>query len=145
MNVRRLTPSDCALAGATIRRIKPAQVTPEVVGRFLERPDHYFIAAIEDENPVGFALVYELQRIDRLQPMLFLYEIGVAEASRRRGVASAMVEFLKSTCRERNCFKVFVITSQANEAALRLYSSRFGDAARREESVVFTVLSRDSH
>ena len=47
--------------------------------------------------------------------MLFLYEIGVAEAHRRRGVAGAMVRFLKGVCREKGLFKVFVIASADTE------------------------------
>ena len=58
MKVRRLITDDSALAVAAIQRIKPAQTTTEHVTNFLQRRDHYFIAAIEGDQPLGFALAF---------------------------------------------------------------------------------------
>jgi len=137
MEVRRLITADSALAVAAIQQIKPAPTTTEQVTNFLQHPDHYFIAAIEGDRPLGFALAYELQRIDRSQPMLFLYEIGVAEAHQRQGVASAMIDFLKRICSENGMFKMFVIADASNTAALRLYDSTFGEPGR--DSIVYEI------
>jgi len=138
MKIRRLAPEDATLAVAAIERIKPASTTHETVKRFLNRPDYHFIAAVEDNEPVGFALVYELQRIDRDQPMMFLYEIGVGDAHRRRGIASAMIDFLKRLCRQRKAHKMFVIASTKNKAALRLYDSALGAGVQKTSDVVYT-------
>ena len=140
MKILRLSPADAALAALAIERIKPARTSKELVENFLERPDHYFIAAIAREQPIGFALAYELRRIDRPQSMLFLYEIGVAEAERQRGVAGAMLDFLREKCREKGFLKMFVIANVDNAAAVRLYESKFRGDGRREASVVFTFL-----
>ena len=48
----------------------------------------YFTVAIENDEPVGFALAYQLQRIDRPHPMMFLYEIEVVGSHQRQGVAT---------------------------------------------------------
>src|SRR5262249_49432735 len=79
MKILRLGPVDSALAALTIRRLKPARTTKKLVREFLGCPDHYFIAALDQGQPIGFALAYAMQRIDRPRPMLFLYEIAVAE------------------------------------------------------------------
>jgi len=71
--------------------------------------------------------------------MLFLYEIGVEESRRRLGVGSAMIEFLKDLCRSMDCYKMFVITSRGNVAAVQLYTSRLASEARKEDSLVFTL------
>ena len=60
MKILRLSLADAALAAIAIERIKPTRTNKELVGRFLERPEHYFIAAIEDNQPIGFVLAYEL-------------------------------------------------------------------------------------
>lgn len=139
MKIRRLVPEDVKIGVAAIQNIKCAQTTTGVVAQFLNRPNQYFIAAIEDDQPVGFALAYELERIDRPHPMLFLYEIGVIETHWRQGIATAMIELLKEICRERGAFKMFVIASASNSAALRLYDSTFGETTQRRENVVYTI------
>jgi ribosomal protein S18 acetylase RimI-like enzyme len=139
MKIRRLVTDDLKIGVAAIRNIKRAKTTNGVVAQFLKRPDQYFIAAIEDDHPIGFALAYELERIDRPHPMMFLYEIEVVESHQRQGVAAAMVESLKDICREKGAFKMFVIAAASNNAALRLYDSTFGETKQRDESVVYTI------
>jgi aminoglycoside 3-N-acetyltransferase I len=139
MKIRRLVPDDLKIGVAAIQNIKRARTTTRTVARFLKRPDQYFIAAIEDDQPIGFALAYELQRIDRSHPMMFLYEIEVVESHQRQGVAAAMVDLLKEICCEKRAFKMFVIASASNTAALRLYDSTFGDTRQREDGVVYTI------
>jgi len=139
MKIHRLVAEDVKIGVAAIQNIKQARTTTAVVARFLTRPDQYFIAAIEDDQPIGFALAYELERIDRPHPMMFLYEIEVVERHQRQGVASAMIELLKKICREKDVFKMFVIASASNNAALRLYDSTFGDTGQGKENVVYTI------
>jgi ribosomal protein S18 acetylase RimI-like enzyme len=140
MNIRRLVLDDLKIGVAAIQNIKRAQATTGVVAQFLKRPDQYFIAAIEDDRPIGFALAYELERIDRPHPMMFLYEIEVVESHQRQGVATAMIELLKEICREKDAFKMFVIAAASNNAALRLYDSTFGDTREiKRENVVYSI------
>ena len=139
MIIRRLVPEDLKIGVAAIQNIKRVRTTSGVVAQFLKRSDQYFIAAIEDDQPVGFALAYELERIDRSRPMLFIYEIEIVKSHQRQGVATRMIELLKDICCEKGAFKMFVITAASNTAALRLYDSTFGERRQREESVVYTI------
>jgi ribosomal protein S18 acetylase RimI-like enzyme len=140
MTIRRLVPDELKIGVAAIQNIKRAKTTTGVIAQFLKRPDQYFIAAIEDDQPIGFALAYELERIDRPHPMMFLYEIEVVESHQRQGVATAMIELLKKICHEKGVFKMFVIASASNNAALRLYDSTFGDAREiKRENVVYSI------
>ena len=141
MKIRRLVPEDVKIGVAAIQNIKCAPTTTGVVAQFLKRDDQYFIVAIEDDKPIGFALAYELERIDRPHPMLFLYEIEVIETHRQQGVATAMIELLKETCREKGAFKMFVIAAASNSAALRLYNSTFG-VTKKTEDIVYTLQIR---
>ena len=82
----------------------------------------YFVAFDADE-PVGFVLAYELIRRHGDESMIFVYELGVDERHRRRGIASALMRELEQEARARNIREGFVLTERENEPAMRLYES----------------------
>ena len=53
---------------------------------------------------------------------MFLYELGVAERFRRRGVGAALVEALADLAGERECYGMWVLTDADNDAALATYA-----------------------
>ena len=57
---------------------------------------------------------------------LFVYEVGVAPEARRRGVASELLRELERIARARGIRNGFVLTNEANEAAMELYRSLGG-------------------
>ena len=57
---------------------------------------------------------------------MFMYELGVAELDRGRGVATALMERLVRLCRERDCGELFVFTDEGNEAAKATYTKLGG-------------------
>jgi ribosomal protein S18 acetylase RimI-like enzyme len=57
---------------------------------------------------------------------VFLYELGVAERVRGRGVGRALVTALAELARERGCYGMWVATEPDNAAALRTYASAGG-------------------
>jgi len=111
-------------------------VGTEYFRRFLSLPDNVLILAEEGGVPQGFLLAYALDRVDRDQKMVCLYEIEVAGRFRRRGIGAAIVEALKDLCRERGVMKIWVVASRSNEAAVRLYEGR-GARAGAADDVVF--------
>jgi ribosomal protein S18 acetylase RimI-like enzyme len=127
VNIRRLGPDASRIAADAIRLLKAADgdpvPSPEYLARFLSRPENVLIVGCEGDVPVGYLIAYLLDRVDRQQPMMFFYEIGVAEAHRRRKIATRMIRELKATCRARNVMKMWVPTGRSNVAATRLYAS----------------------
>ncbi len=65
-----------------------------------------------------------------------LYEIAVAPAFQRRGVARGLIDAVKTICEGRDVEELFVITNGSNVPAMELYRSTGG---RREavDDVVF--------
>ena len=53
---------------------------------------------------------------------MFLYELGVAERARRRGVGAALVAALAELARERGCYAMWALTEPDNLAAQRTYA-----------------------
>jgi len=126
VEVRRLGGDESDLALDALRLLTVPDgyptPTPEYLLRFLSRPDNVLIVAM-DGVPVGFLLAYLLDRADRDQQMMFLYEVGVAESHRRRGIGTHMITQLKAICWTQNVMKMWVPTGRSNVAATGLYAS----------------------
>src|SRR5215212_2190169 len=52
---------------------------------------------------------------------LLVYELGVDERWRRRGIGTALVRALADRARHRGCFGMWVLTDRPNEAELATY------------------------
>jgi GNAT superfamily N-acetyltransferase len=65
----------------------------DATARFLAEPGHHLLVAYEDAVPIGFISGVETIHPDK-GTEIFLYEMGVAESHRRRGVGRALVERL---------------------------------------------------
>ncbi len=127
IQARRFRPDDAQLAFEVIGAIKEPESRPDFsadyLRRFLSRPQNVLIVALNDVEPAGFLLAYMLDRVDRDQQMVCLYEIGVSRRHRRRGVGRAMIDVLKGVCGQAAAMKAWGITNRSNEPAVRLYES----------------------
>ena len=120
VEIRRLDPGDerLLLAGAALFDVPPIDLLAE---RFLSSEGHHLLFALDDAGePVGFVSGIETTHPDKGTEM-FLYELSVAEAHRRRGIGTALVESLAELARERGCYGMWVSTEADNTAALGAY------------------------
>jgi ribosomal protein S18 acetylase RimI-like enzyme len=117
--VRRLGPGD----EAVVRRLAEDAV-PQA--GLLAEERTIFLVAFDGDDPVGFLLAYELLRRRGDRSQLFVYEVGVDEGRRRRGVATALFRELARIARARGIRRGFVLTNQSSEAAMELYRSLGG-------------------
>ncbi|MFI5262359.1 MAG: GNAT family N-acetyltransferase [Candidatus Limnocylindrales bacterium] len=119
MEIRRLKPEDqAAVLEAGYLFDDPPVVAATT--RFLDLPGHHLLFAFEGGRAIGFVSGVELTHPDKGTEM-FLYELGVDEPYRRRGVGRALVVALASLARERGCNGMVVLTEARNEAARRTY------------------------
>lgn len=95
--------------------------TPTAMRLFLANPLNYLLVAVDGERALGYLFAYELQRPDREQSMIFLYDITVLEEHRKKGAGTALVERLKALCSNKHIMKMFVPTSRSNIPAVSLY------------------------
>jgi ribosomal protein S18 acetylase RimI-like enzyme len=102
-------------------------VVREAAGRFLAEPGSHLCIAYEDGAPAGFVSGVELTHPDK-GTELFLYELGVDEPYRRRGIGTALVRALAEVGRERGCSGMWVLTERENEAAVATYRRAGGGA-----------------
>lgn len=93
---------------------------PDWAARFLAEPTHHLCIAYEDGEAAGFVSGVETTHPDKGTEM-FLYELGVREGSRRRGIGRALVDALGDLARQRGCRGMWVLTDDDNDAALATY------------------------
>jgi ribosomal protein S18 acetylase RimI-like enzyme len=108
---------------------------PEWAQRFLAAQGHHLLLAYVDNQPAGFVSGVEMTHPDKGTEM-FLYELGVDEAHRGRGIGRALVNALKKLATQRGCYGMWVLTDRDNLAALRTY--RAGGASRDDDQVMLT-------
>ncbi len=131
VDVRRLGSGDdeaVLAAGFLFDHIPDAEATR----RFLGEPNHHLLVAYDrNEQPVGFISGVETTHPDKGTEM-FLYELGVDQSARRRGVGRTLVEALSALARERGCYGMWVLTDDDNHAARATYSRAGGRTSSRQ-------------
>lgn len=100
-------------------------IDPDLTEEFLEDPRHHIVCAIDDGLVVGFASAVHYVHPDKA-PELWINEIAVAPAHRRRGLAKSMLESLFEVGRMQRCAGAWVLTDRENAAAMALYVSAGG-------------------
>ena len=102
IEVRRLGPGDEDAVHAA-RGLFDAPPQPEATQRFLAEPANHLLVAYDADTPVGFVSGVELTHPDKGTEM-FLYELGVDEPARGRGVGRRLVQALAAAAREAGCY-----------------------------------------
>ena len=126
--VRRLSVGDEALAEAAVATFaEEAPSLPVDVGAFLRRPEAALFVSLEDDHSLaGWVYGHELVHPDGERTML-LDALDVDEPFRRRGHGQGLVTAFVAHARESGCTEVWVLTDDANAAALATYASAGGE------------------
>jgi ribosomal protein S18 acetylase RimI-like enzyme len=132
----RIEPAADADAIAAAGALFDSPSLPDAVARFLAEPTHHMLIAYAGERPAGFVSGVEMTHPDKGTEM-FLYELGVGEAFRNRGVGRALVTALAGVAKERGCYGMWVLTDDGNPAALRAYAAA-GGVREQPDSVLLS-------
>jgi ribosomal protein S18 acetylase RimI-like enzyme len=89
---------------------------------FLADPRHYLLLAVEEDRVVGSLYGYALRHPYRNEPQFFLYGIDVRPECRNRGIGTGLVDYFIAEARQASAFEVWVLTDEANQPALAIYS-----------------------
>ena len=127
IEVRRLGPGDEDAVHAA-RGLFDDRPDPAATRRFLAEPTHHLLVAYDAGAPLGFVTGVELTHPDKGTEM-FLYELGVDQAARGRGVGRTLVRALAGIAREAGCYDMWVLADADNAAARATYASAGGREA----------------
>lgn len=98
--------------------------------------DHFIaLAALEGREVVGGIAAYELPKYEQARREIYLYDLAVAEAHRRKGIATALIMELRKVAASRGAYVIFVQADKGDDPAIALYS-RLGT---REDVLHFDI------
>jgi ribosomal protein S18 acetylase RimI-like enzyme len=136
MEIRALGPGDDAAVVAA-QHLLDGPARAEATARFLAEPGSHLLVGYVDGEPAGFVTGVEVTHPDKGTEM-FLYELAVDEAFRRRGHGRALIGALEALARERGCVGMFVFVDDDNEAGRAAYRSAGGTDASQPVMVDWT-------
>jgi aminoglycoside 3-N-acetyltransferase I len=99
--------------------------------------DEKFIALVAhvDGEMAGAIAAYELVKFEAERSEVYIYDLAVIERFRRRGVATALIEEVKSIALDKGAWVVFVQADPPDEPAVALYDK----LGTREEVLHFDI------
>jgi len=144
-SIRQLAPNNVALMKEMLTTFGEAFGEIETYGAarpskdYLERllANDYFIAlaALKDGSVVGGIAAYELQKFEQERSEIYIYDLAVASAHRREGIATALIQELKKIAAARGAYVIFVQADKGDAPAVALYT-KLGD---REDVLHFDI------
>jgi aminoglycoside 3-N-acetyltransferase I len=107
--------------------------------RLLESDAFVAVAALAGAEVVGALAGYVLPKFEQARSELYIYDLAVDEAHRRRGVATAIIRSVQSLAAARGIYVIFIQADQGDDPAIALYSK----LGSREEVLHFDIAPRD--
>lgn len=134
LSVKQITQDDLSLMDALLATFGDA--FDDVEGYTRNRPSagylrrllgsDYFIAlvALKNDEVIGGIAAYELRKFEQERSEIYIYDLAVAAAHRREGVATVLIEELKAIAATRGAYVIFVQadTGVEDEPAIALYT-----------------------
>lgn len=94
---------------------------PKHLEKLLADEKFIALAAYVDGEMAGAIAAYELVKFEAERSEVYIYDLAVLERYRRQGVATALIEQVKSIAREKSAWVVFVQADPPDEPAVALY------------------------
>ena len=134
---RKLTPIDLLLVMNMETDFRSGFISEENARQFLTNPMNWIYACIQNDQIIGFAYAYELNRLNNEGNMLYVHEVGVLEQYHRQGIGHNLMTGIKSLCKSMGICRFFLFTQKSNVAACALYDSIGGEPAHEDDVTYF--------
>ena len=90
--------------------------------RILNDPDHHIIVAQEDGRIVASCVCVIIPNLTHgQQPYAFIENVITDESYRKRGLATACLNYAKELAIKANCYKIMLLTGSKKESTLKFY------------------------
>jgi aminoglycoside 3-N-acetyltransferase I len=94
------------------------------------------IAALSGAKVVGGLAAYTLPKFEQARTEIYIYDLAVEAASRRQGIATAMIKELKKVARSKGAYVIYVQADYGDDPAIALYTK----LGVREDVLHFDIL-----
>ncbi len=117
--------------------------SPDYIRQLLESDCFLALVALEEEAVVGGIAAYELKKFEQERSEIYIYDLAVAAAYRREGIATGLIEELRKIAADRGAYVMFVQadTDVEDQPAIALYTK----LGTREEVLHFDIAVEDSN
>jgi aminoglycoside 3-N-acetyltransferase I len=105
----------------------------------LAREHVIVLVALAGEQVVGGLVAYELEKFERDRREVYIYDLAVAEAHRRQGIATSLIDRLREISAEHGAWVIYVQADYGDEPAIALYEK----LGTREEVLHFDIAVTD--
>ena len=95
----------------------------DYLAALLAKPQFIALAATSGDLVVGGLAAYVLDKFERDRREIYIYDLAVAGAHRRKGVATTLIKRLIAIASERRAYVIFVQADRGDEPAIKLYES----------------------
>lgn len=135
VRILRLGADDVGLARATFRVMAeafeeaPASLSEAYLRDLLARPSFWALAALDGDTPVGGLTAHTLPMTRSESAELFVYDLAVDAAHRRRGVGRMLVGAARDAAAAEGVRVAFVPADDEDAHAVRFYHALGGAAA----------------
>jgi aminoglycoside 3-N-acetyltransferase I len=93
------------------------------LARLLARPHVMVVVALDGATVVGGLVAYELEKLEQARSEIYIYDLAVQEAHRRKGLATGLIRTLGALAKARGAYVMFVQADRTDPPAIRLYES----------------------
>lgn len=94
----------------------------DYMSRLLDSEHFIALAALKDGEVVGGLAAYELRKFEQERSEIYIYDLAVAAAHRRQGVATALIGELKKIAAALGSYVIFVQADHGDDPAIALYA-----------------------
>lgn len=108
------------------------------LARLLGSDSFIAIGAYAADELVGGLAGYVLPKFEQARSEFYIYDLAVAPAYRRQGVATAMIRCLQALAAERGIYVIFVQADHGDDPAIALYTK----LGMREDVLHFDIAPR---
>lgn len=92
------------------------------LAHWLGKPELVALVARNGQDIIGGLVAYELPKLEQARSEIYIYDLAVADADRRNGIATALIDALRVIARERGAYVIYVQADYGDEPAIALYT-----------------------
>lgn len=89
----------------------------------LSKPQFISLVVMSNSKVVGGLVAYELDKFEQERKEIYIYDLAISEEHRRKGLATGLINTLKTIAKERKAYAIFVQADKEDGPAIALYES----------------------